>query len=587
YNYESPNQHGGFAYLWRTAGQTVANPGGVNGTVWTAIDPMTGQTVYQIANVSSSGTQVYGKDGSICYYNLVNYGTPSAPDYHLTLWNSSAIPSELLGDPDSGTNYWQWRPATGGRGKLLGGLYVHDGTYGFSENVSIPSPFGPRNPLLNETGTIRIIRESDYMIIGTSGRNDERGNVQGMLMSISLKPDQTLGKQLWQITFDEPYAPTSANATNTLAYILPESNVFVLGNTGGTVLSQGGSRTLVWYGYDLTTGKQIWVTDPQPQFQYFVGRWDTYNGLLIQQGYGGVLLAYNATTGKQAWNYTAKGVAFESPYGNYPIGISVIAGGNGLIYTTSSEHSPTQPLWRGPNLRCINATDGTEVWSILFWGANMGPTDPSNVAMADGILVGLNYFDGELYAFGKGPSATTVSGPLSGALVNSALTITGTVTDQTPTGKRNTNDRFDFSLKDTPAISDESMDSWMEYLFMQQAKPTNATGVPVSIDTIDPNGNFIHIGDVTSDITGAYGVSFKPQVPGMYQIIANFAGSNAYAPSSAMTYIDVGDAAPTPSPYPVTVLPATEMYIVAAAIAIIIAIAIVGVIMVMMLRKRP
>jgi hypothetical protein len=50
YNYESPNQHGGFAYLWRTSGQSI---GGSNGTVWTAIDPMTGQTVYQIANVST------------------------------------------------------------------------------------------------------------------------------------------------------------------------------------------------------------------------------------------------------------------------------------------------------------------------------------------------------------------------------------------------------------------------------------------------------------------------------------------------------------------------------------------------------
>ena len=33
------------------------------------------------------------------------------------------------------------------------------------------------------------------MIIGTAGRNDERGNVPGMLMSISLKPE-TMGKQL-------------------------------------------------------------------------------------------------------------------------------------------------------------------------------------------------------------------------------------------------------------------------------------------------------------------------------------------------------------------------------------------------------
>ncbi len=546
YNYESPNQHGGEAYLWRTSGQTIANPGGVNGTVWTALDPETGQTVYQIANVSASGTQVYGLDGSIEYYNVVNYGTTTNPNYHLTIWNSSAIPTELAGT--AGTNYWEWRPAAGGGGKNLGGIYVQDGNNGFSLNVSIPNIMGPANAIVNQTGTIRAIREGQYVIVGTAGQNNEIGDVQGYLMAISLAPGQQ-GTMLWKTLYDEPYAPTSANATNTLAYILPEQDVFVCGNVG----MQGGSKSLVWYGYDMTTGKQIWQSDPMPQFQYYVGRWDTYDGLLIQQGYSGVLLAYNATTGQQAWNYTAQGIGFESPYGNYPIGISCIANSNGLIYTTGSEHSPTQPLWRGDNLRCINATDGTEVWSILFWGAGMSPTDPSNVAMADGILVGLNYFDNELYAFGKGPSATTVSAPQIGAVAGSPLTVTGTVTDQTATGRRNTNGDFDFTLKGTPAISDADQSAWMEYMFMQQAMPTNATGVPVSLDAIDPNGNYIHIGDVTSNIAGTYGCMFTPQVPGMYQITATFAGSNSYGPSFSETYLTAvsapaATAAPTATP---------------------------------------
>ena len=583
YNYESPNQHGGFAYLWRTSGQTVANPGGVNGTVWTAIDPMTGQTVYQIANVSTSGTQVYGEDGSICYYNLVNYGNTTVPNYRLTIWNSSAIPSELLGD--SGTNYWQWRPATGGRGTQLGGIYVHDGGKAYSLNASIPSPYNTRNSLLNETGTIRCIRESDYMIIGTSGRNDESGDIQGMLLKVSLKPDDTLGREVSRITFSEPYSPTSSNASNTLIDVFPESNVFVCGNVG----MQGGTKTLAYYGYDLTTGQQIWKADV-PQFAYYNSRLDTYKGLLfLDEGYGGVLQAINLTTGKQAWNYTAQGVGFESPYGNYPMGISCIADGNGLIYLTGSEHSPTQPLWRGPNLRCINATDGTEVWSILFWGANMGPVDPSNVAMADGIVVGLNYFDNELYAFGKGPSATTVSAPQSGALVGSVLTITGSVTDQTSTGRRTANDAYDFTLKDTPAISDASMKAWMEYLFEQQAKPTNATGVPVTLYAIDPNGNYIAIGDVTSDSTGAYGCTFTPQVPGTYQIIANFAGSNAYDPSSAQTYMAVGETATTSIPTPITQAPsaADTYFIPAIAGLFVLVIIVLALVVLLTVRKRP
>ena len=72
--------------------------------------------------------------------------------------------------------------------------------------------------------------------------------------------------------------------------------------------------------------------------------------------------------------------------------------------------------------------------------------------------------------------------------------------------------------------------------------PTNAKGVPVSLDTIDPNGNLVHIGDVTSDINGNYGFAYTPEVPGTYQIIATFAGSSAYYGSTATTYLTVGEA---------------------------------------------
>ena len=298
-------------------------------------------------------------------------------------------------------------------------------------------------------------------------------------------------------------------------------------------------------------------------------------------------MAYNLTTGESVWNYTARGVGFESPYGNYPMGISAIADGNGLIYTTGSEHSPTQPLWRGPNLRCINATDGTEVWSTLFWGANMGPVDPSNIAMADGILVGLNYFDGEIYAFGKGPSATTVSGPLSGTVVNSILTLTGTVTDQTETGRRTSNDNYQFTLKGTPAISDADQARWMEYLFQQQAYPADAQGVPVHLATFDPNGNYFDIGTVTSDINGNYGVPFTPTVPGTYQILATFAGSNAYGPSTASTYIAVADVPETTqaltTPQPISI---AETYFIPAIAGLFAFVAIMSIVTILVLRKR-
>jgi len=284
------------------------------------------------------------------------------------------------------------------------------------------------------------------------------------------------------------------------------------------------------------------------------------------------------------WNYDALVEGLEVGYGGrYPIGIFAIC--DGKLYTNCGEHSPTQPLWRGRNLRCINATTGEDIWKILGFFGGMSPTEP-NVVIADGIVVGLNMFDSEIYAFGKGPSATTVSAPQTVPALGSSVTITGTVTDQTETGRRNSNDIFEFSLKGTPAISDEDMSAWMEYMFMQQAKPTDAKGVEVVLETLDPNGNFYEIGRTTSDIAGNYGLKFTPEVPGQYQIIARFDGSASYGPSYATTYLNVEEApqaAPTPTPPPPSM---ADVYLMPATIGIIIAIVVVGLVIILMLRKR-
>ena len=118
---------------------------------------------------------------------------------------------------------------------------------------------------------------------------------------------------------------------------------------------------------------------------------------------------------------------------------------------------------------------------------------------------------------------------------------------------------------------------------MQQSKPTNATGVKVVLSVIDPNNNAYEVGTATSDANGKYQMTFTPQVPGEYTLIATFPGSTSYYGSSAETAFVVEDA-PTPSPIAETIkLPPTEMYFVASTVAIILAIAIVGL---LLLRKR-
>jgi hypothetical protein len=244
-------------------------------------------------------------------------------------------------------------------------------------------------------------------------------------------------------------------------------------------------------------------------------------------------------------------------------------------------------MYRGPNLRCINATNGEEIWKILGFSANGGASLGGQYAqMGDGKVLALNYFDNQIYCFGPGPSATTVTASPSISVHGNSVMITGTVTDQTETGRRNTNDMFDFSLKGTPAISDEDMGAWMEYMFMQQGMPADATGVEVILETVDPNGNFYEIGRTTSDITGTYSLKFTPDVPGDYQIIARFEGSAAYGSSFAHTYINVEDApVPTPTPTP-TPAPMTDTYVIGIGAGAIVAIIVIGLVIILMLRKR-
>jgi hypothetical protein len=551
-NFECPNQHGGFPYLWSTSGYQGTN-------TWDMFDAVTGNYMCSIANVSASGTQVYGKDGSILYYNIVGTGA----NKRLTVWNTTQA---IWWKPTFVSNdYWLWRP----------GLNVtYDGRNGFSLNASIP----------NVQGSILAVREDEYVIGGTTGKNNGTYVLQGNLWALNLKPasDGTITPTLlWNITFTPPLQTADDNSAAlqsagliTMGTVDPEDGVFLFSE----------KATRQWWGYSLTTGQPLWgPTASEPAMGYYYILADIYQGELLTYGSSGVLTARNITTGNILWNYTATNVGFESPYGgNYPIGISCIA--DGKIYTVSGEHSPTQPLWRGPNLRCINASNGVELWKILFWGSRMMPT-PGNcyVYIADGIVIGLNFYDTQIYAFGKGPSATTVSASPKIAVSGNGVMLEGTVTD-IAAGTKQLAQAADFP-NGVPAVSDASQEAWMEYLYEQQARPSNATGVPVTLDAIDPNGNFIHIGDATSDLSGAYSYTWTtPDVPGKYTITATFAGSAAYYSSYAETATSVSEAPPATAPpeYPQPI--DNTWTIVGVGIAIMIVVAIVGI---LLYRKRP
>jgi hypothetical protein len=482
YDYESPNQHGGFPYLW-SAWQSSGYP---EPRDWMMFDAFTGNYICSISNVSASGTRVYGKDGSILYYRINNG--------RLTVWNNTyAIWYE---DEFSSNDYWMWRPDLNA---------TYDGNNGFSLNVSVPEDL---------TGSIRQIIEGEYIIGGTSGQNDKDGLEEGIMWAISLEKGKE-GILLWNKTFTPPYNIIGGTGGG---------GVFGYGQVSGPTVDvenrifyfESQLERKVWV-YDLDTMQLLWESDAGPSFNYYNMYQSVAYGKLINYGMGGIVECYDIRTGELLWTYTSGTLGFETAYENTPLQLAAIA--DEKIFLYSDEHSPTMPLARGRGLRAVDLNTGEELWEIHHWGVDF--------ALADGYLVGLNLYDNQFYCYGKGPSETTVTAPDMSAPLGATIMIRGTVTDQSA------------GAKGTPAIADEYMNEWMEYLYMQRPMPCDAQGVEVKLTAIDPNGNYQEIGEATSDISGNFGISWIPPVPGEYHVTAEFEGSESYGGSFDTTYFVV------------------------------------------------
>ena len=130
----------------------------------------------------------------------------------------------------------------------------------------------------------------------------------------------------------------------------------------------------------------------------------------------------------------------------------------------------------------MNCTTGKLVWSIDAFDVDGRPVT------AYGIMTLINAYDNQIYAYGMGPSATTVSAPSVGVTTATPVTITGTVMDISAGSQQEAvAANFPHGL---PCVSDASMSQFMEDVYMQQPMPTNTTGVPVTLTVIDPNHNY-------------------------------------------------------------------------------------------------
>jgi hypothetical protein len=504
YNYVSPNQAGAFAYLWSSPGQPGRS--GINGGTWKMYDAWTGEYILSISNVPS-GVPVYGSDGSLLVYSLAYNKT--AETYQLTLWNST-----IAIQPTIDTT-WTWRPYT------YAGQTI-DGSNGIEWVVNEPNVTGQAMSNFQQAGFFdgnAILTE--ITATGSTAWTNTTGDSTVQFMAY----DMTNGAFLWNSTiYPPPNLPNDLNGIDSFELEFVYSGHFY------SYIKQ----TLQWVAYDIRTGQVLWTTEPysNPFDSFNQGGGDLdVNGVYYAANFIGNIVAYNDTTGNQLWTYDIGNSGLLTPYGSWPLYNGITLVDNNLFITTGEHGNGVEPLYQGEAIYDLNVATGKLIWSMEGWF--------QEPAIANGILVSANCYDNQIYAFGKGPSATTVTAT---AGLGNAVTIQGTVTDQSAGAKQLVQNSL-FNI--VPAVSDDSMSAYMTYLYEQQPLPTNTTGVPITLTITDSNGALVSTINTQTDINGHYGVSWTPSTTGTYTITAVFPGTNSYYSSTQETTIAVGTQATT------------------------------------------
>jgi PQQ enzyme repeat. len=554
-----------------------------SGGTWRTYDPQSGNLVQAITGVPSGGKVTFGPNGELLVYYINANGW-------MAMWNSTYFEGAAA-QLDTWSNGPQNAPNT---------VYITpQGTYsfnlGYQWNITIPKMAG----VGTVSNQLSSILPNDLMILGSRIAPTNTTGFYLQVMGISIKPGQYkpaatnalglganqtyTGNQAAQVLFNPENismfmnTPTGTyGSVNSLGYTKSGVPVFV-------IFQDDKLQTSV---YNANTGALMYNTEPMTNpLSTYDG--DSNNvqcadGKLFQCGYDGMMYCYDLESGGLLWSYYAGNAGLNTPYGTYPIegSYSYYSIADGLIIASYNEHSPTDPTWLGAQVFALNETTGKIVWSI-----DGEQWDSCPIVVAEGQAIFLNWYDGKLYDLGKGPSATTVSAPQASLTKGQSVTITGTVMDKSAgTTQTEQTGRFPNGL---PAMSDASMNEWMNYIYMQKPKPTNATGVLVTLSVVDSNGNYRTIGTTTTDTYGFFSYQWVPDIEGKYTVYASFAGSDSYWPSSAVTAFSVDPASLASSPQPTQAPSMADLYFVPGIIGVIVVVIVVGAVILFALRKRP
>ena len=507
YNYESPNQHGVVGgLLWATSGNN-----------WIGIDGFTGKNVYNFTGVPR-GTTVYDHSyGEIDIY-VLDYA-----NRRLALWSSAATTSSnIVNNPGIASEAYQYRP--------MGREVDVSGSNQYLWNVSCPDLPGDSAPSI-----LKVIPGDLIFGTSTTWPNFRQSGTPDPYTLWAINLDESrgdIGELLWLKDYHAPegYLTVRVSAD----HVDPETRVFMMGD----------DETFQWRGYNLDTGNLVWgpVGDDDFQaYQYFgsvMFRQQTgyvAYGKIFTQGYGGEVHCYDTATGDLLWEYNDTIAGLENNWGDYPTFIGTIA--DGKVYTYNHEHSPNYPLYKGNSIRCIDTSNGNEIWKLMGWA--------EKTFVAEGCLLFYNYYDNQLYVVGKGPSQTTVTASPKVTVQGSSIIVEGNVIDISAGTKQDEQAaRFPNGV---PAVSDESMSDWMAYVYQQKPLPEDFDGVEVFVKIQDPNGDW-HSSYVTTDRNGLFSYSWTPTVAGDYHVTAMFEGSESYYASQATTVFTIDSAPETTEP---------------------------------------
>jgi len=543
---DTPNEHGVLPFLWRTAGSNYycyeLMHNGRQPQLKLTMSGMSGLTGYT----------TMGPNGEILSYNIGGNSTHR----FLYMFNSTRA---LMGISYSGIQVFDPRGTINASRMLTqnpGGVddddydaafaQSHSPFMGIEWNVTLPDVFGSQGEILVDVEGGILIANSMDTSTHPFVHWDTAYNIGAITRDSNYNYPASIN-HMWTKGFDMINDVHNRRSENL------RDGYYVRFDEGAEII----------YCIDAQTGLIRWQSESYDNVWGLFSRiyLSAYN-TVTTSGFDGKIRNWNATTGELRFTFDKGSSGFENAYGTYPeyAGLTIA---DGTIYCTADEHSSDGILWRGAQLWAINIETGELEWKVN--GMYRHPV------VVDGIVMALNSYDGRVYAFAKGPSATTVSAPQTQVTLGEKVMITGSVLDQTP------------AQTGTAAISDADMGLWMEYLHMQKEAPAMASGVEVVVDVVDANGNYYNIGTTTSTSSGFYGLEFTPEVPGMYYIYATFAGSKSYGSSyaeTAMTVVDAPEATPEPTATPA---PQTDTYLAGSTIAIIAAIAVVAF---LLLRKK-